>query len=48
MTMLVDAVADNAEGLKKAVFYGWVPFVLAVGYFMTNPRPSLVQIVSPL
>ncbi|PWN98292.1 putative mitochondrial import receptor subunit tom7 [Tilletiopsis washingtonensis] len=32
---------------KNVLHYGWVPFVLYIGYTQGG-RPSLIQLVSPL
>ncbi|PWN93509.1 putative mitochondrial import receptor subunit tom7, partial [Acaromyces ingoldii] len=33
---------------KTVLHYGWVPFVLYVGYTQSTPRPSLIKLISPL
>ncbi|PWN24148.1 putative mitochondrial import receptor subunit tom7 [Microstroma glucosiphilum] len=34
--------------VHNVVHYGWVPFVLFVGYSRSTPRPSLIKLISPL
>ncbi|CAO1634626.1 unnamed protein product [Parajaminaea phylloscopi] len=36
------AVAHNV------LHYGWVPFVLYVGFARSSPKPSLIKLISPL
>ncbi|AXA50112.1 mitochondrial import receptor subunit TOM7 [Malassezia restricta] len=33
---------------KTIVHYGWVPFVIYVGFMSSQPRPNLLKILSPL
>ncbi|KAL9934112.1 hypothetical protein V8E36_007194 [Tilletia maclaganii] len=33
---------------KNVIHYGWVPFVLYVGWTRSNPQPSLIRLISPL
>ncbi|SHO75855.1 Component of the TOM (translocase of outer membrane) complex [Malassezia sympodialis ATCC 42132] len=33
---------------KTVVHYGWVPFVIYVGFMSSSPRPNLFKILSPL
>ncbi|KAH8118703.1 Tom7-domain-containing protein [Phellopilus nigrolimitatus] len=28
--------------------YGWIPFIIYVGYTRSNPQPSLIKLLSPL
>ncbi|KAJ9117242.1 hypothetical protein QFC20_000387 [Naganishia adeliensis] len=30
---------------KNIVVYGWIPFVLYVGYTRSNPQPNLIKYV---
>ncbi|EPQ31933.1 uncharacterized protein PFL1_00132 [Pseudozyma flocculosa PF-1] len=33
---------------KTVLHYGWVPFVLYVGFTRSTPQPSLIKLISPL
>jgi len=33
---------------KTIIHYGFIPFVLYLGITRSNPRPSLIRLVSPL
>ncbi|WFD33866.1 hypothetical protein MCUN1_000689 [Malassezia cuniculi] len=33
---------------KTIVHYGWVPFILYVGFMSSSPRPNLFKMLSPL
>ncbi|KAI8869802.1 Tom7-domain-containing protein [Ramicandelaber brevisporus] len=33
---------------KRVVHYGWIPMIVAIGYFNTTPRPPIARILSPL
>ncbi|KAJ9477042.1 Mitochondrial import receptor subunit TOM7 [Pseudozyma hubeiensis] len=46
---------DTKERIVKAVdvsktllHYGWVPFVLYIGFTRSTPQPSLIKLISPL
>ncbi|TDL29859.1 Tom7-domain-containing protein [Rickenella mellea] len=46
---------DTKEKLAKGIdvsrlilHYGWVPFVIYIGYTRSNPQPSLIKLISPL
>ena len=32
--------------LQTVVHYGWIPFIIYVGYTRSNPQPSLIKCVS--
>ncbi|QNP95446.1 YALIA101S09e01090g1_1 [Yarrowia lipolytica] len=32
---------------RVALHYGWIPFVIYVGWAQTLPRPGLVKLLSP-
>ncbi|KDN53023.1 Tom7-domain-containing protein [Tilletiaria anomala UBC 951] len=36
------------EAGKGVLHYGWVPFVLYIGYTRSTPQPSLIKLISPL
>ncbi len=31
------------HGLQTVVHYGWIPFIIYVGYTRSNPQPSLIK-----
>ena len=33
---------------KEILHYGWLPLILALGYFRSDPRPSIFRILNPL
>ncbi|WFD45584.1 hypothetical protein GLX27_000205 [Malassezia furfur] len=33
---------------KTIVHYGWVPFVIYVGFVTSQNRPNLIKVLSPL
>ncbi|RPD66932.1 Tom7-domain-containing protein [Lentinus tigrinus ALCF2SS1-7] len=33
---------------RTVVHYGWIPFIIYVGYTRSNPQPSLIKLISPL
>ncbi|KAF9649362.1 Tom7-domain-containing protein [Thelephora ganbajun] len=33
---------------RVVLHYGWIPFIIYVGYTRSNPQPSLIKLVSPL
>ncbi|KAF8311898.1 Tom7-domain-containing protein [Clavulina sp. PMI_390] len=39
----------KAIELGRTVFhYGWIPFVIYVGYSRSSPQPSLIRLLTPL
>ncbi|DBA65608.1 TPA: hypothetical protein ACH3X2_002671 [Trebouxia sp. C0005] len=36
------------EKLKPVVHYGFIPCIVILGMTMTEPRPTLVQLVGPM
>ncbi|KAG7562840.1 hypothetical protein FFLO_01669 [Filobasidium floriforme] len=50
--MFSDETKDKinaAVGVGKTVaVYGWIPFILYVGYSRSSPQPSLIKLISPL
>lgn len=47
---LKERVARVADAARTAVHYGWIPFVLYLGWTSTAPqhRPNLLNLLSPL
>ncbi|KIJ56986.1 hypothetical protein M422DRAFT_238567 [Sphaerobolus stellatus SS14] len=46
---------ETRERIYKAVelgrtvlHYGWIPFVIYVGYTRSSPQPSLIKLLTPL
>ncbi|KAJ2913293.1 hypothetical protein H1R20_g9209, partial [Candolleomyces eurysporus] len=33
---------------RTALHYGWIPFIIYVGFTRSNPQPSLIMLISPL
>ncbi|PWN49307.1 putative mitochondrial import receptor subunit tom7 [Violaceomyces palustris] len=33
---------------KTVLHYGWVPFVLYIGFTRSTPQPSFIKLISPL
>lgn len=33
---------------RTVMHYGWIPFIIYVGYTRSNPQPSLIKLISPL
>ncbi|OCH94304.1 Tom7-domain-containing protein [Obba rivulosa] len=33
---------------RTLLHYGWIPFIIYVGYTHSNPQPSLVKLITPL
>ncbi|EIM22488.1 Tom7-domain-containing protein [Wallemia mellicola CBS 633.66] len=43
-----ERVTKAVEVAKVAAHWGWVPFVIYVGFVNANPKPSLIKLLSPL
>ncbi|TIA98022.1 hypothetical protein E3P94_00630 [Wallemia ichthyophaga] len=56
VTVIIEMLSDdNKERITKAVevakvaaHWGWVPFVIYVGFVRANPKPSMIKLLSPL
>ncbi|KAJ6466669.1 mitochondrial import receptor subunit TOM7 [Mycena vitilis] len=33
---------------RSVLHYGWIPFIIYVGFTRSNPQPSLIKLISPL
>lgn len=33
---------------QSALYYGWIPMILLIGLFRSEPRPSLLRLLNPL
>ncbi|EAU84328.1 hypothetical protein CC1G_01324 [Coprinopsis cinerea okayama7 len=33
---------------RTVIHYGWIPFIIYVGFTRSNPQPSLIKLISPL
>ncbi|QRW16354.1 TOM7-domain-containing protein [Rhizoctonia solani] len=33
---------------RTVLHYGWIPFIIYVGYTRSSPQPSLIKLISPL
>ncbi|KAF5322375.1 hypothetical protein D9619_000596 [Psilocybe cf. subviscida] len=33
---------------RTVMHYGWIPFIIYVGYTRSNPQPELFKLISPL
>lgn len=46
---ILEKVASYAAAKAVPLYHvGFVPFVIAVGFLFTEPRPHLVQLLSPM
>ena len=48
MVEVREALLKMGTYIIKAVHYGYLPFILYVGYARTMPKPALIRIISPL
>ncbi|KAM0802596.1 TOM complex component Tom7 [Usnea florida] len=33
---------------RVAIHYGYLPLILYLGYTMSNPKPTMIRLISPL
>ncbi|EPX74161.1 mitochondrial TOM complex subunit Tom7 [Schizosaccharomyces osmophilus] len=33
---------------KTVTHYGWIPFILWLGYTQSSPKPQLMRVINPL
>ncbi|KAL5527750.1 hypothetical protein ACEPAG_6551 [Sanghuangporus baumii] len=43
-----ERIAKVIDVGHTAMQYGWIPFIIYVGYTRSNPQPSLIKLLSPL
>ncbi|CAH2449766.1 OM (translocase of outer membrane) complex subunit [Komagataella phaffii CBS 7435] len=43
-----ERIVKILDTTTTVVHYGWIPFVLYVGWISTPNRPSLINLLSPL
>ncbi|KAI0727341.1 Tom7-domain-containing protein [Fomitopsis betulina] len=42
------SIIKAVEFGRAVVHYGWIPFIIYIGYTRSNPQPSLIKLISPL
>lgn len=43
-----ERIRKAMEWFRKLVHFGFIPFVMYMGYIRSVPRPSLISFLSPL
>ncbi|KAL2162654.1 hypothetical protein VTH06DRAFT_6490 [Thermothelomyces fergusii] len=43
-----ERIAKIIEISRVVIHYGYLPFVLYLGYTRSDPRPSIIRLLSPL
>lgn len=43
-----ELINRSVEYGKRAVYYGWIPFILFIGFWRSEPRPSIFRMLNPL
>ncbi|KAM0749848.1 putative mitochondrial import receptor subunit tom7 [Meredithblackwellia eburnea MCA 4105] len=43
-----DRIVKGIETAKTIIHWTWIPLILFVGLSNTNPRPSIIKLISPL
>ncbi|KAG9011811.1 hypothetical protein FRB94_007537 [Tulasnella sp. JGI-2019a] len=43
-----DRITKAIDVGRTVVHYGWIPFIIYLGYTRSNPQPSLIKLISPL
>ena len=45
---LVDLYNRAVDYGQNALYYGWIPMIILVGFLRSEPRPSLLRLLNPL
>ncbi|KAF4619452.1 hypothetical protein D9613_005296 [Agrocybe pediades] len=43
-----ERISKVIEVGRTVLHYGWIPFIIYVGFTRSNPQPSLIKLISPL
>ncbi|KAI3610380.1 tom complex component, partial [Moniliophthora roreri] len=43
-----ERIAKVVDVARTVMHYGWIPFIIYVGFTRSNPQPSLIKLISPL
>ncbi|TFK20362.1 Tom7-domain-containing protein [Coprinopsis marcescibilis] len=43
-----ERITKVIELSRTVIHYGWIPFIIYVGFTRSNPQPSLIKLISPL
>ncbi|KAK3944144.1 TOM7 family-domain-containing protein [Diplogelasinospora grovesii] len=43
-----ERIGKIIEVSRIAIHYGWLPLIVYLGYTRSDPRPSIIRLLSPL
>lgn len=44
----IDLYNQAVDYGQSALYYGWIPLILLIGFLRSEPRPSLLRLLNPL